>query len=55
LGEVKPKPELAYFAIADISDHTSFLAGVVDTVAKVPAQPLDRGKWAKIESEGVVL
>jgi hypothetical protein len=23
-----PKPELAYFAIADISDYTSFLAGV---------------------------
>jgi hypothetical protein len=23
-----PKPELAYFAIADISGYTSFLAGV---------------------------
>ena len=29
-----PKPELAYFAIADISGYTSFLAGSNSTMRK---------------------
>ena len=48
-----PKPELAYFAIADISGYTSFLAGVeldhaqdiiadfMNTVVKGSGRPSD--------------
>jgi hypothetical protein len=42
---MRPKPELAYFAIADISGYTSFLAGVeLDHAQDIIAAPRCKAK-----------